>query len=156
MEAGRPLDVFVSEVVMRKCAHRWEEAALENACPACGGATFPESIGTVECRKCGKRAAGLAFRVDGQDHCPLYSTNIAAAWEVVEHLEKQSIVLCLLDRLGYRDEDLSPLYRAEFMDVEAHEQEKERKDIWLGVAEAATAPLVISRAALLAILDEED
>lgn len=79
------------------------------------------------------------------------STNIAHAWEVVEKLAEQNIVVSLMDQLGY-DEDAGNhnLWRVQFMDAEAHEAERSHEEIWFELCEAEAASMAICKAALKA------
>ena len=88
-----------------------------------------------------------------------YSSNIAAAWEVVEHLAESRIYLCLLDQMGYAVDEAGKIasdcvFRAEFMDAKAHERGEGR--VWYGVVEAETAPLAICLAAMKTVRRKDD
>ena len=80
------------------------------------------------------------------------STSISDAWQVVEKLNKQGIVISLMDQHGYDEEKNNyRMWRVGFMDEKAHEQNKSREQVWFEVEEADTAPLAICMAALKAV-----
>lgn len=66
LQAGRELDYLIQEQVFKKCAHRNERYY---ACQGDSG---------FECADCGADLYG--------NRCPKYSTDIAAAWEVINHI----------------------------------------------------------------------
>jgi hypothetical protein len=69
------------------------------------------------------------------DPVPFYSTDIKAAWQVIEHLSGKQIVTCVMDQLGYDDTGAEDLWRVQFM-------------IWFPPAQSETAPMAICLAAL--------
>jgi len=70
MEAGREMDAMVAELVMRQCAHRERvRYCIEDGNSVDSGFT---------CKACGVDLYA--------NECPRYSTDIAAAWTVVEKL----------------------------------------------------------------------
>lgn len=75
MKAGRELDALIAEKVMNECCHDWHE---------CG-----PNVWDYQCQKCGIKDSTFphcTLKTVGMDNP--YSTDIAAAWEVVEKLNK--------------------------------------------------------------------
>jgi hypothetical protein len=73
--------------------------------------------------------------------------NIQDAWMLVEKAAEQDIVISLMDQLGYDEASNNyKRWRIEFIDLTAHEQDKERDETWIGFSEADTAPLAICAA----------
>lgn len=178
MEAGRALDELIAvrvmgfacvhqrervpaEVVAVRIARDWKEQygtecppeyALATAAYEQYEADYPECW----CAKCHERMNG---GVAGWS-VSKYSTDLVAAWEVVEKLAERGLWIDLTDmRHGcYRNDDVTSFvgWRAEISDID-HDDEHGPVPIcheytdepWS--ADAATAPLAICRAALKAI-----
>lgn len=113
LEPGRQLDALVAEKVMGR---GWCQLMHENACV------------DGKPRKCACGATGFPF-----EHHPPFSTDIAAAWEVVEKLN-------LLGRYDLRGEAAAWVLGE---DINADE--------WLVFAEGSSAPHAICIAALKAV-----
>lgn len=114
LEAGRELDVLIADKVMGK--GEWSTI---------GGIYFGPPEG---------KAKAHAEHTAEVNRIPHYSTDIAAAWKIVEKLERDGIMLWHIGR-----EDSMPNWRAEF--GRNHQPA-------LGRAEGNTLPLTICRAAL--------
>jgi len=68
MGAGTKLDSLVHESVMGLCHHEWHRHSKAG-----------ETVGVI-CAKCGKQELFI------EDRVPLYSTDISAAWPVLEEI----------------------------------------------------------------------
>ena len=127
-EASRCLDAWVAEAVTG-------EGKQGFLCPDCGGAHFGTSKGERICHgppfACGWSGPSL-------DASPSYSTDIAAAWEVVGRLKENGIGLII-----WTASDVVQAYR-----------DKEDGDYLAD--EKAKVPLAICRAALKAVYVGED
>lgn len=141
MEAGPELDALVDKRLM---ADSWDFQ-----CPECGshhfGTNASDDSGSCHdefgrgCRWCGPREA--CKRIES------YSTDIAAAWEVVEKLVKPGHY----NELSYHHdgENLDEPNLLAFMSMSL-------RDSYCVCATAPTAPLAICRAALLTTLEAKD
>ena len=120
MEAGRELDALIHEQVFGKCAHDWIKVTNKPL--------DKKGNSIYKCSKCGDRRP--AREAMGWRN---YSTDIAAAWQVVEKMSKlYHVEIENFDNgYGVTLDDYSQTW-------EAH---------------ADTAPLAICRAALLAVMD---
>ena len=118
LEAGRVLDSIVAMQVMG-----WKQSPAGN---------YPWQLAPPE-----------AESMAPVKLCPNYSTDIAAAWEVVEKvLEDDSLGLSIYDtQLSFHRRDWIVHFIRE-------------KGMWAG-SEAETLPLAICRAALLAVMGDE-
>ena len=132
MEAGRELDALVAERVMGLDVVMNPESAMCVGCRVSGGGAWV--VIEYDYHEWGHKVVR-----------PLpYSTDIAAAWEVVEKLEADGIGRLELVRLGW---DWNRVWRATFFSTALTE----------GVTgKADTAPLAICLAALLAAMEAED
>lgn len=79
MEAGRELDALVAEKVMGLIVPEWGE---ETPCPYCGS----------EMRYCGTRSRCSTCQEWRHSRYKEYSTDIAAAWEVVEQFAGKAYI----------------------------------------------------------------
>jgi hypothetical protein len=128
MEAGRELDALVSRKVMNvkpvivELYSEFDDT--RNYVDVGDYVIYPEGVGIC------KRLSA-------------YSTDIAAAWQVVEKLETQEILFQIC-KLGYSKNDI--FWLAEFRDCSGGESS--------GVGNSPTAPLAICRAALLAVMKD--
>lgn len=98
MNAGRELDYLIQEQIFEKCAHRNES---HYTCQGDSG---------FECSDCGAELYGK--------RCPKYSTDIAAAMDVLELLRKKyfhvqiNVFSDLVNVIIWQD-DITPLFDAE-------------------------------------------
>ena len=129
LEAGRELSELVSAVVMGVTADM-------TRCAECGAKTYLTSTGRGWCSDCGE------WRYSPHKN---YSTDIAAAWKVVEKMllgvdpgRHNGFILSFMEN----DEEVACWY-AEFPDPWEY-------------AEGETAPLAICRAALLAVMEFDE
>ena len=154
MTAGRDLDALVAEKVMGWVRTPSEERAraarlggrlmvFRDEWLAVGLCTEPADRERAEAGVAAVyRAAGLEpprivwMLPRWADAVPAYSTEIAAAWQVVEKMMERGWYL-FLDTAGFDGEE----WRAQFRDPESR----------FARGEAATAPLAICRAALAAL-----
>jgi len=88
---NRELDARVARA-MGLCPHIWELYEPETTyCKECGeqlsGPDPFDDYPNKRCRDCGKEVRGLRYHVGGQPDCKPYSTDIAAAWQVVEWMK---------------------------------------------------------------------
>jgi hypothetical protein len=123
MEAGRELDALVAEQVMgwkreTYSFNNWRDGKVESM--ELSGLMGPDGLREV-------------------DQFPFYSTDIAAAWEVVEKLEEENIARLELTRLGW---DWQKTWRVSFFTTAVSEG---------AIVEGDIVPLTICRAALLAL-----
>ncbi len=129
LEAGLELDALVAAKVMGAAArrHNWVEAG------------YPGSLDSwTACEYCGKKITQAIEK----DSCPPpYSTDIAAAWEVVELFQKRGTINLRFFQGGGPEVAWKVRIRPDIL-----------RDGDPGVEEAAeTAPLAICRAALKAV-----
>lgn len=75
MKPGRELDALVAEKVMGRCGHTLRRVQDHH-----------------QCQKCGEEFWGLAWH-KGYCAFPSFSTDIAAAWNVVERLKDRYFLL---------------------------------------------------------------
>jgi hypothetical protein len=116
MNAGRELDALVAEKVMG-----WKPDPAR--CRLCG---WPLSDGMCTPDNCSLRPLPIV----PYDIPPDYSTDIAAAWQVVEHLRERDIWLDSLEQkwesemtrviFGWRDPERGALFAQEMGDTPAH------------------------------------
>lgn len=144
LQAGRELDRLVAEKIM---GWKWVLCQRQGDPASYRCLESPEHIAEFHLPLADLEVA-VAPVVPHALSLPRYSTNIAAAWEVVEFLALKNIVVCLLDRIGFAEDTLEPLWRCGFMDSEAHEAESSVEETWFSIAGAETAPLAICLAAL--------
>jgi hypothetical protein len=126
MPAGREMDALVAEKVMEQTdfSHPgffWGEGTTEDGKDGWDG---------FQCPRCN------ADSEDGGKCCKHYSTSIAAAWEVVEKINKEHDVQIAIGK----------------------DEKENRVEVLLwgsdsGCVYAPTAPLAICRAALLAVME---
>ena len=121
MEAGPEMDALVAVRVLRLAAVEWGEAT---PCPECGG----------EMRYCGARSRCYNCSEWRYSAYREYSTEIAAAWEVVGAMAARGVVATLTTA----DVTRPGVWLAWFISADRRQ--------WFG--EGATAPLAICRAAL--------
>ncbi len=77
MNAGRELDALIAEKVMGLCVHEWEYTTLDE---------FMDDW-MAKCDKCNIETSGGSREMcPASGHTQPYSTDIAAAWTVVEKL----------------------------------------------------------------------
>jgi hypothetical protein len=125
MPAGKEMDTLIAEKVMGLCAHDWKLTPNDDDY---------DSVCRV-CQKCHLEFWGLRPPAYGC-HYGSYSTNIAAAWEVVEKMkEKGKLYLIVSDDTGYKAEILL------------------NDPVPMAIAQCDTAPLAICRVALLAVME---
>jgi hypothetical protein len=149
MNAGRELDALVAEKVMGTITWTHGKAFVTqpNGCRSLGIAVFPNGVDERFVIRDGN-ANGNWSRGDGNrwmtEALPHYSTDIAAAWQVVEFLQRE------WDRL---DEKESQFWRFE----DCHPHGWIARVIWphdgeaeIASVDADTAPLAICLAALAA------
>lgn len=122
MPAGREMDALIGEKVMGLCAHDWKLVPHEDDDGVCR-----------ICQKCHLEFWGLCPPLYGC-HYGSYSTDISAAWEVVEKLRMFVLPFGKTDWCSTNIRN----YRGAFENI----------------AVADTAPLAICRAALLATLKD--
>lgn len=130
MEAGLELDELLHESIFGKCAH----VLTVDPMPAKHG-----EHNKFMCRKCGQ--TGFDFTTDYEGRhtgTPNYSTDIAAAWQIVDKLN-----LFRELRLG-KENDVWFVYREAVYG----------SDDWEIFAGGQTAPMAICRAALLLMAEE--
>ena len=131
MQAGRELDALVAEKVMG-----W------------GGVREGYSEGSAELRFIGKPPNGM----DSKYPVPMYSTDIAAAWEVLEKIK--AVNLEKFTGLDFPDECFVVAWDRSSKDWEAGFHSIDGYDAgWVSDcrSNAATAPLAICRAARKAV-----
>jgi len=121
MPAGRDLDALIAENVMG-----WKDRGI--------GYSFEDNINGYEC----------VLYID-KDKLPHYSTDIAAAWQVIEWLEKNTTE-------KYNSPSLFSVPHGWSMVL--YEKRDNHAPAWLD-AFAPTAPLAICRAALLAVMESQ-
>jgi hypothetical protein len=119
MPAGKDLDILIAEEVMGLCAHDWKLIPHEDDDGVCR-----------ICQKCHLEFWGLCPPIYGC-HYGSYSTDISAAWEVLEKMGSSYELKSIHHPSG-------TVHKATF---------------WRGMmgfpVEAETAPLAICRSALL-------
>jgi hypothetical protein len=119
MPAGKEMDILVAEKVMGLCAHDWKLIPNDD-----------DGVCRI-CQKCHLEFWGLRPPVYGA-HYGSYSTDITAAWEVLEKMGSYKL-----------------------RTVHTSEETKHEATFWRGMmgfpVKAETAPLAICRSALLAI-----
>jgi len=134
MPAGKEMDTLVAEKVMGLCAHDWKLIPNDD-----------DGVCRI-CQKCHLEFWGLRPPVYGA-HYGSYSTDISAAWEVVERMNKQ---------YGADIEIISHHPKndciAHFWNCDPNMSIEHIMDDF--VARADTVPLAICRGALLAIEHE--
>ena len=129
MVPGRELDALVAERVMG-----WVR------CSAWQGANLGSAGGFVGMNHGCEHARGTCFPADDSVPWPHFSTDIAAAWEVVEKMRKDGWGMTV-DSLGFPGEE----WRAWFQCDVSHDYLK------MEIGEAATAPHAICLTALKAV-----
>lgn len=93
LKAGRELDLFVAQQVMGLIpCNKWTSLNLGSA----GGPAFQKNCAHENCYPAAEQGSALG-RVGG---CPQYSTKIALAWQVVEHLRQKGFEFALDSRGG--------------------------------------------------------
>jgi hypothetical protein len=122
MLAGKDLDILIAEKVMGLCAHDWQLIPSDD-----------DGVHRV-CKKCHLEFWGLRPPLYGV-HYGSYSTDISAAWEVVEKMNEKWSVRAVS---YYQSDCVANIWDVTNFDKEYH-------------ARADTVPLAICRAALLAI-----
>ena len=130
MKAGREMDALVEEKVMGGCAHRDVAGWYHEG---------PEGDRTLNCGQC-----------HGRPSVPGYSTDIAAAWQVVEKLtgfdtnrDKPWWSVCVFN--AQPGQIMAVVYQCQ-----PGNRIDDARDVIAG-AIASTAPLAICRAALAAV-----
>lgn len=148
MPAGREMDALVAEKVMGLAYHKWQEGTIT----VCTGDCDPECVcdcvgeaGGFVCALCGSGREAKYWNIeklnDANTFCGYhgrYSTDIAAAWEVVEYM--RSIGFALDSYSSGKGEEGHSWTDAIFV--------KSLDEI---LVRAETFPLAVCRAALKAI-----
>ena len=118
LEAGRELDVLIAEKVM--CWINFHEIVIGGQHKWCGSSSQWDGLGEL---------------------VPQYSSEIAAAWQVVEKLKELSATNIVIEMLQYSEE-----WWCEVRGISNSKGES------LQSAKDKTAPLVICKAALKALM----
>lgn len=125
LPAGRELDALIAEKVMGRCPHReTRRYCIEDGNSVDSG---------YECVACGKD-------VYGSERCPAFSTDMTAAWPLVEKLRADGMEVDLLSEPGNVDG----------WAVKTNRPDEE----FCQIVTAPTAPLAICRAALATVESE--
>jgi hypothetical protein len=77
---------------------------------------------------------------------------------LLPRLAERRILLYLCDQLGYDDDGenvIDGLFRAGFVDADAHDRDAPREEIWFGPAQAETLPLAVCLAAQTAVREQK-
>ncbi len=134
LEAGRELDALVAEKVMGLCLHEWpvitdDDWNWEVRCPKCNTTKY----------------GGHSDLMPIEGYTEPYSTDIAAAWEVVEKIERmfwpKRDLWWQLESAGASGSDLEAAVVFEGSVAKA-------------TAQAVTMPLAICRASLAAMTEK--
>ena len=121
MEAGERLSELVAERIMKECYHQhWEDKKWSIFCRKCGESTFYHQ------------------------HSQAYSTDISAAWKVVEKMVGGGYAFCFDWASGKIATVIRCIFEENFSKAESEESE------W---TEGKAAPEAICKAALLAQLE---
>lgn len=129
MSAGREMDALVGREVMGFAVYRYDKDRAEN----CYFMLMDADFNPVVPGRAGERKT----EQDAWGDCPAYSTDIAAAWQVVEKLSEQHGVTLY----RFADEPIgeTEIWHCRFIPMAAYS------------VTASTAPLAICQAALRAV-----